>query len=84
MAAIEKKIAGKKVTVSEERSEPRQGAEVIGLMEALRASMAQRKQGGTKAPASAAAAEGKRKKTGKRATAAPAHAPAKRASAAKK
>ncbi|MCY0852747.1 Ku protein [Cupriavidus sp. D39] len=79
LAAIDKKI-----TVSEERSEPRQGAEVIDLMEALRASMAQRKQGGTKAPASAAAAEGKSKKTGKRATAAPAPAPAKRASAAKK
>ena len=84
LAAIDKKIAGKKIAVSEERSEPRQGAEVIDLMEALRASMAQRKQGGAKVPASAAAAEGKSKKTGKRATAAPAPAPAKRASAAKK
>lgn len=86
LAAIDKKIAGKKVAVSEERSEPRQGAEVIDLMEALRASMAQRKQGGTKAAASVAAAEGKSKKTGKRAAAAPAPAPtpAKRASSAKK
>lgn len=86
LAAIDKKITGKKIAVSEERSEPRQGAEVIDLMEALRASMAQRKQGGTKAAPPAAAVEGKTKKTAKRATAAPAPAPvpARRASAGKK
>nr|WP_301542493.1 Ku protein [Cupriavidus basilensis] len=84
LAAINKKIAGKKITVSEERREPRQGAEVIDLMEALRASMAQRKQDGPKAATAVAAAEGKSKKTGKRATAAQAATPAKRASSAKK
>ena len=81
LAAIDKKIAGKKITVSEERSEPRKGAEVIDLMEALRASMAQRKQSGPKASSSADVSEGKRKPV-KRAAAAPA--PAKRASAGKK
>lgn len=84
MAAIDKKIAGKKITVSEERSEPRQGADVIDLMEALRASVARGKQGGIKVGTSAAAAEVKSKKSGKRAIAAPTPAPAKRASAAKK
>ena len=86
LAAIDKKIAGKKIAVSEERSEPRQGAEVIDLMEALRASMNQRKQGGTKVASSPVKAGGKPSKAAKRATAAPAlaPAPAKRASAGKK
>ena len=86
LAAIDKKTSGKRISVNEERSEPRQGAELIDLMEALRASMNQRKQGRTKASTSPTSAEGKTKKAAKRATAAPAPAatPAKRASAGKK
>lgn len=55
LAAIDEKIAGKQVVASE-RHEPAAGAQVIDLMDALRASLGQRKAGG-KAPAPEAAAE---------------------------
>ncbi|MDW3688705.1 Ku protein [Cupriavidus sp. CV2] len=77
LAAIDKKIAGKKITVTEHR-ESSQGAEVIDLMEALRASVQQRKRAVGKAGAAPDAP--KARKTARRATAAaPAPAPARRA-----
>lgn len=54
LAAIDEKIAGKQVVASE-RHEPAAGAQVIDLMDALRASLGQRK-GGTPAPEPAAEA----------------------------
>lgn len=53
LAAIDEKIAGKQVVASE-RAEPAAGAQVIDLMDALRASLGQRKGGAAK-PAAAAA-----------------------------
>lgn len=55
LAAIDEKIAGKQVVASE-RHEPAAGAQVIDLMDALRASLGQRKGAG-KAPAPDTAAE---------------------------
>lgn len=52
LAAIDEKISGKQVVASE-RHEPAAGAQVIDLMDALRASLGQRK-GGKAAPAPAA------------------------------
>ncbi|KDP85471.1 DNA repair protein [Cupriavidus sp. SK-3] len=75
LAAIDKKIAGKKITVTEQR-EATQGAEVIDLMEALRASVQQRKRAAGKTAAAPDAP--KARKTARRATA-PAPAPARRA-----
>ncbi|MGO4328531.1 Ku protein [Cupriavidus sp. 2TAF22] len=78
LAAIDKKIAGKKITVAEERTAEGGGAEVIDLMAALRASVGQRKR----AAATAATAEPKERKSAKRATPA-APAPARRTAAKK-
>jgi DNA end-binding protein Ku len=79
LAAIDKKIAGKKITVTEHR-EASQGAEVIDLMAALRASVQQRKRAaGKTASAASAPDEPKERKTARRAPAA-APAPARRAS----
>ncbi|EHP42828.1 DNA end-binding protein Ku [Cupriavidus basilensis OR16] len=80
LAAIDKKIAGKKITVTEQR-ESSQGAEVIDLMEALRASIQQRKRAAGKAAAAPDAPDApKARKTARRATAAaPAPAMARRA-----
>jgi len=49
LAAIDEKIAGKQVVASE-RHEPAAGAQVIDLMDALRASLGQRKGAGKAAP----------------------------------
>ena len=55
LAAIDEKIAGKEV-VATEAPEPAGGGQVIDLMDALRASLAQRDQKGKPAPAKARAA----------------------------
>jgi len=74
LAAIDEKIAGKQVVTSAVPDEAPGTAQVIDLMEALRASL------GKKAPAAAAAAAepapAKERKSAKRATAAPAEEPA--------
>ncbi len=56
LAAIDDKIAGKQIVVTEGQ-EPAAGGQVIDLVEALRASLAPRKGGAKAAPAAAAAAE---------------------------
>jgi len=75
LAAIDEKIAGKQIVVSQE-PEPSSG-QIIDLMDALRASLATRKPAGKQAAAPAAPAgppeaEGKERKGAKRAAAAPA------------
>ena len=68
LAAIDDKIAGKQV-VTTEAPEEGGGAQVIDLMEALRASLSARKGGAAKAPPAAAApAAPKERKGAKRAT----------------
>jgi DNA end-binding protein Ku len=54
LAMIDQKIAGKEIVASEE-AEPSRGAQVIDLMDALRASLAQRDKPGKPAEAKAAA-----------------------------
>jgi DNA end-binding protein Ku len=77
-AAVQKKVEGQEIALAEEA--PAAGAQVIDLMEALRASL-QKRSGGTvpaaAAPSAAASAAGKARKEPKRA--AQAAAPAKRA-----
>ncbi|WP_420992185.1 Ku protein [Cupriavidus sp. 30B13] len=69
LAAIDKKIAGKKITVAEERKSEGGGAEVIDLMAALRASVGQRKRAAAgSADAAPARAEPKERKGARRAT----------------
>ena len=73
LAAIDAKIAGKQVVSATPADETTSTAQVIDLMDALRASL------GKKAPAAAAAPEpaaGKERKAAKRATSAPAEQPA--------
>ncbi|HEV7915138.1 MAG TPA: Ku protein [Albitalea sp.] len=68
LAAIDDKIAGKQVVVTEGQ-EPAAGGQVIDLVEALRASLAPRKAAAKAAPAPVAApvAEAKERKSAKRA-----------------
>ena len=70
-AAIDAKIEGKQVVVTEPHEEP--GGQIIDLTEALRASLAGRKGGAKAAPAPAPVAEApKERKGARRATPAPA------------
>jgi DNA end-binding protein Ku len=63
-AAIDEKIAGKQIVVNEERAAPA-GAQVIDLMEALRASLGSKKAAAKPAPAAApAAAEPEKQRKG--------------------
>ena len=73
LSAIDDKIAGKQVVVTEGQ-EPAAGAQVIDLVEALRASLAPRKSAvkADAAPAEAPAAPVKERKAAKRATPVPA------------
>jgi len=73
LAAIDDKISGKQIVVTEGQ-EPTGGAQVIDLVDALRASLAPRKAAAKAAPAPVAApvAEVKERKGAKRAGAAPA------------
>lgn len=75
-AAIDEKIAGKQIVVNEEEAAPA-GAQVIDLMEALRASLGSKKAAARPAAAPAAAEAEKQRKGPKRA--APAEAPAEEA-----
>jgi len=76
-AQIEKKVAGQEITMTEE---PQQGAQVIALMEALRASL--EKKGGKPAKAEVPAKEAKDARKGpKRVVAAEPAIPAKKARA---
>ena len=75
-AAIDEKIAGKQIVVNEEQAAPA-GAQVIDLMEALRASLGSKKAAARPAAAPAAAEAEKQRKGPKRA--APAEAPAEEA-----
>ena len=77
LAAIDDKISGKQIVVTEGQ-EPAAGAQVIDLVEALRASLAPRKGAAKAAPAAApeAAEPAKERKGAKRATPAPAEAEA--------
>ena len=80
LAAIDEKIAGKEVVVTESRDEPA-GGQIIDLTEALRASLTARKQAAKAAPAAdkaaPAAPAAKERKAAKRAApAATAEAPA--------
>ncbi len=82
LAAIDKKIAGKKITVTEEHRAEGGGAEVIDLMAALRASVGQKKRAAGAAATSHL--EPKERKSAKRATpATSAPAPARRAASKK-
>ena len=89
LAAIDDKISGKQIVVTEGQ-EPAAGAQVIDLVEALRASLSPRKGGAKAAPAAAAAAPevkeapkeaAKERKGAKRATPVPAEAEAEVAAA---
>jgi DNA end-binding protein Ku len=75
-AAIDEKIAGKQIVVNEEEAAPA-GAQVIDLMEALRASLGSKKAAARPAAAPAAAEAEKQRKGPKRAS--PAEAPAEEA-----
>jgi DNA end-binding protein Ku len=75
-AAIDEKIAGKQIVVNEEEAAPA-GAQVIDLMEALRASLGSKKAAARPAPAAAPAEAEKQRKGPKRAS--PAEAPAEEA-----
>jgi DNA end-binding protein Ku len=73
-AAVQKKVEGKEITVTEEAAEG--GAQVIDLMEALRASLGKKPAAPAKGKAAAPAATEARKPP-KRAAAEPAPAPKK-------
>jgi DNA end-binding protein Ku len=75
-AAIDEKIAGKQIVVNEEEAAPA-GAQVIDLMEALRASLGSKKAAARPAPAAAPAEAEKQRKGPKRAS--PAEVPAEEA-----
>jgi DNA end-binding protein Ku len=77
-AAIDEKIAGKQIVVNEEQAAPA-GAQVIDLMEALRASLGSKKAAAKPAqPAAPVAAEAEKQRKGPK-RAAPAEAPAEEA-----
>ena len=77
LAAIDEKIAGKNIVVTEHREEPA-GGQIIDLTEALRASLSARKPAAKAAPAAAPAVEAKEARKGAKraAAAAPAEEPA--------
>jgi DNA end-binding protein Ku len=72
-AAVQRKVEGQEIAIAEEAAPPT--AQVIDLMDALRASLKKKAPGAAKAPAEPAA-----RKPAKRAAQAPAATPAKRAS----
>jgi DNA end-binding protein Ku len=75
-AAVQKKVDGQEITLAEEPSGG--GAQVIDLMEALRASLAKKGAAPAKAPARAAEPEAPKRKPPKRAEPAPEAAPSRK------